>query len=153
MKYLKIFLYYIVLTAFTLSCSKDEYKPFDQPFVHIHVNNASTIQVQANRNQVVNYNIYLSAKLQYEPTQVYFEVIAGNGLTEGTDYELVTTGKTLTFAPGVFEMPVTIRWKSNPLDTTKNNILTIRITGNDRDFTVGLPGPDKNQSALIIQKI
>lgn len=140
------------LMAFGISCNKEEYKPFDHPFVHIHHNNSDEIRVQAGRQEDATYMVYLSSKLQYESTTVTFEVTYGDGLTPGTDFEILTPGNSLVFAPGIFEMPIRVRWLRNPIDPTKDNTVVIRLTGNDRGFTIGMPGPDGRQSKLTITK-
>lgn len=143
----------IVLTMLlSAACNKEEVSPFDQPFIHIHHNNADRIQVQANRLEEVNYRVFLSSVLQYEPTTVSFEITHGDGLAAGRDFEVMTAGRTLLFAPGIFEMPIRIKWLRNPVDPAKDNSLRIQLTDNDRGFTLGLPGPDKLQSSLTITK-
>lgn len=135
------------------SCNKALITPYDNPFFYIHVNNASQVNVQATRNETVDYKVYLSSKLQYDPIALNYEIIVGNGLKAGVDFELVNTSTTLVFKPGYFEMPVSIKWKSNPLDATKDNSITIKLLDNDKGITVGLPGPDKKQTSLKITKI
>lgn len=145
---LGVFLIY----SMVISCNKEEYKPYDHPFVNIHFNNSDQARIRENRNETVEYFVYLSAKLQYEPTIVNFEIIAGNGLSEGIDYEIVNAERSVTLLGGVFQAPISIRWKSNPINREKDNSLTIRLTSNNRNFTIGLPGPDKKQSSLKITK-
>jgi hypothetical protein len=76
----------------------------------------------------------------------------GNGLQAGKDYDLITTNKTLNFPNGIFQRPVRIAWKDNPIDPAKNNTIIIRILSNSKNYTIGLPGPDKKQSQLVIIK-
>lgn len=141
-----------VALLITAACSKDETKPYDHPFFHIHVSNEDTVFVRFNRKDTVNYNVYYSGKLQFEPMDVKYEVVAGNGLQQGRDYQLINTSDTLHFVQGMFERPVRIAWKESPLDPSKNNSLTIRILRNSKNYTIGLPGPDKLQSSLVIIK-
>lgn len=136
-----------------LSCNKEMQTPYDNPFFYIHVNQASSINVQATRNETVDYKVYFSTKMQYDPITLNYEIIAGNGLVEGVDFEVVSSKTSVVFKPGYFEMPITIKWKANALDPTKDNSLTIQLLNNDKNITVGLPGPDKNQSKLTINKI
>jgi hypothetical protein len=134
------------------ACKKNEYKPFNDPYFHIHVGNQDSITVRYDRKDEVDYKVYMSAALQYTLIQVQYEIIAGNGLQEGRDYVLKTPGNTLSFAPGLFEKPIRIAWLESPLDPQKNNTLIIRLTGNSKNFGVGLPGPDKRQKQLVITK-
>jgi hypothetical protein len=49
-------------------------------------------------------------------------------------------------------MPVRIRWMPHRVDPSKDNTLTIRLTGNSRSFTLGYPGPEHLQRQLVIEK-
>ena len=142
-----------VVLLITSSCNKELITPYDHPFFYVHSNQASQINVQANRNEVVDYKVFFSTKMQYEPITLKYEVIVGKGLQEGVDFELINTTKELVFKSGYFEMPISIRWKSNPIDATKDNSITIKLLSNDKNITIGLPGPDKNQTELKIVKI
>jgi hypothetical protein len=151
--YSALFIFSLACTSMLLnSCSKNEYKPFANPYFHIHVGNKDSITVKYDRKDEVDYKVYLSAELQYTLVQVQYEIIVGNGLLEGRDYVLKTTGNTLSFAPGLFEKTIRIAWLESPLDPQKNNTLIIRLTGNSKNFGVGLPGPDKKQKQLVITK-
>ncbi len=135
------------------SCGKDEHEPFDHPFIHIMNNNVSSETVNYMASSVRTYNIYLSSKPLTENLEVNFQVTAGDGLKEGVDYELVTTGNTILFLPGIYDMPVRVRWLPSPdLDPSKDNTLTIELVGNNQDFTLGLPGPDQRQKKFVITK-
>ena len=83
---------------------------------------------------------------------VNYEIVVGDGLQEGVDYELVTTGNQLTFEPGIYDMPIRIKWLAHPVDETKDNTLTIRLTGNSQSLHLGVPGPDGLQKQLVIEK-
>lgn len=133
------------------SCSKESV-PYNHPFFHINFENRSTIEVLSNRKDTVNYKIYLSSQLQFEPIELTYEIVPGDGLEEGRDYELLTKGTSLTFAQGIFERPVRIAWKESILDPAKKNTLTIRLLSNSKNFTMGLPGPDQLEKQLIITK-
>ncbi|WP_228098747.1 hypothetical protein [Pedobacter sp. MC2016-24] len=137
---------------FIASCAKDEVKPYDHPFFHIMVDNKGEIDVLSNRKDTVDYKVYLSAQLQFEPITVQYEVQVGDGLKEGRDFDLITEGTTLTFPQGIFERPVRIAWKESTLDPAKNNTLIIRLLSNSKNFTMGLPGPDQLQKQLVITK-
>jgi hypothetical protein len=106
----------------------------------------------ANRKDTVDYKVYLSAQLQFDPIDVQYEVKIGEGLQEDRDFKLLTTGTNLTFPQGIFERPIRIAWKESELDPTKDNTITIRLISNSKNFTIGLPGPDKLQQQLVITK-
>lgn len=150
-------IFFTVLSALAIlvisSCAKEEFKPYDHPFFHIHVDEQDSVNVLYNRKDVVEYKVYLSSKLQFDPIDVEYEIIPGNGLEEGRDYQLLTQGTTLHFVQGMFERSIKIAWLERRLDPAMNNTLTIRLKSNTKNFTIGLPGPDKKQSQLVITKI
>jgi len=150
---IKYLLLTCILPAILLAAScKKESVPYDHPFFHINFDNNSSIEVRSNRKDTVEYKVYLSTKLQFEPIELRYEVVAGDGLQEGRDYELLTKGTTMNFVPGIFERPVKIAWKEFVVDTTKNNTLTIRLLSNSKNYTIGMPGPDGLQRELVITK-
>lgn len=145
---------YIVVVMLMTGCGKEEYKPFDEAFIHIMSNNQSTETVNYMANATRTYNIYLSSKPLKSNLEVNFQITAGNGLKEGVDYEILTNGNSVLFLPGIYDMPLRIRWIANPLlDSSKDNTLTITLTGNNQNINIGLPGPDHNQSKFIITKV
>lgn len=136
----------------TVSCTGED-EPFDHPFIHIMADGgASRVIVNSDVNNVNSYNVYLSSKALTQNLVVDYEIIVGDGLQAGRDFELVTQGNSLTFLPGIYDMPIRIRWKPNRVDPTKNNTLTIKLTGNSLGFTLGLPGPDGRQREVVIEK-
>lgn len=154
-KYINRLLLPIIAVCFcisTVSCRDDE-EVYDNPFIHINANGGlSWVIVSSEVNNVNSYNIYLSSGALSQNVIVNYEIIVGNGLQAGRDFELVTQGNSITFLPGIYDMPIRIRWKPNRVDPTKNNTLTIRLTGNNMGFNLGLPGPDGLQRELVIEK-
>lgn len=142
----------LFLALMAAACSKEEFSPYDHPFIHINVNEQDTVTVAANRTDTVDYQVYLSSRLLFEPVDVTYEVQAGDGLQEGRDFELITKGNTLTFPQGIFQRPIRIAWFASELDSTKTNKLTIRLLSNNKGYTMGLPGPDQLQKQLVITK-
>lgn len=135
------------------ACEKDESIVFDQPFVRIATSTGgSTTVVLSDVKNVNTYTVYLSSRPQTQNLEVNYEIVVGDGLTAGVDYEVVTPGNTLTFLPGIYSMPIRIRWMEHVVDPTKDNTLTIRLTGNSRGYTLGYPGPDHNQRQVVIEK-
>lgn len=150
--YMMLIVSAIILSVSASSCSKGD-EPFDTPFAYLSAEGGlQRIVVNSDVKNVNTYMVYLSSKRLTQNLVVNYEVIAGNGLQEGRDYELVTTGKSLTFLPGIYDMPIRIRWKPNPIDPSKNNTLTIRLTDNNLDVTLGKPGPDELFRQLVIEK-
>lgn len=140
------------MAAFTSSCRGEE-EPYDNPFVYIVADGkASRVVVNSDVNNVNSYNVYLSSHALSRNLEVYYEIIVGDGLQAGRDFEIVTPGDVLTFMPGIYDMPVRIRWKPNRVDPSKNNTLTIRLTGNNMGITLGLPGPDGLKKEVVIEK-
>lgn len=150
LKYIGIVSVLIMIAIF--SACKDEFEPYDHPFFHINVGNSSSVVVATDRNDQVDYKVFFSTKLQFEPVELKYEVIIGDGLQSGRDFVLITQGNTLNFANGIFERPITIKWIAAPVDPTKNNTIIIRLLSNSKNYTIGLPGPDQLQKELIITK-
>ena len=138
---------------FAVSCGLDEVPTYDLKFVHIMNDNASEINVSAKANTVGTYNVYLSSKETKEEVNVTYEIIIGSGLKENVDYKILTKGNTLTFLPGIYDMPIRIQWLANPVDKAKDNTIKIKLISSDQNYNIGLPGPDKKQSEFKITKI
>ena len=149
----------IILAAVTAllfsSCEKD--KPYDHPFVYIiqadDAAYAATSTVSSQATVVRTYNICLSSKELSENLIVDYSFNVGDGLKAGIDFERVTTGNQIVFVPGVYSMPIRIRWLPNEIDPLKDNTITIRIENTSLGFTVGFPGPDQLSRQHTIRKI
>ena len=149
----------IILAAATAllfsSCEKD--KPYDHPFVYIiqadDAAYAATSTVSSQATVVRTYNICLSSKELSENLIVDYSFNVGDGLKAGIDFERVTTGNQIVFVPGVYSMPIRIRWLPNEIDPLKDNTVTIRIENTSLGFTVGFPGPDQLSRQHTIRKI
>lgn len=146
-------LYFILVISCIYACTADEYTPYDTPFIHIMSDNgASKVVIRSDVNNVNTYNVYLSSKPLSENLEVNYQIIVGDGLKAGVDFELVTKGSSLIFLPGIYDMPIRIRWIPNPVDPGKDNTIIIRLTGNNQGVITGLPGPDGLQRELVIEK-
>lgn len=146
-------LYYILIINCLVACSIEENEAFDTPFIHImSESGASKVVVKSDVNNINTFSVFLSSKPFSENLEVNYQIIIGEGLKAGRDFELVTKGSSLTFLPGIYDMPIRIRWLPNHLDESKDNTITIRLTGNNQNLTIGLPGPDRLQSELVIEK-
>lgn len=150
--YLK-FLILLPLCSLLLGCSKEEDILMEEAFVHIMVNESTQIQVNSNRRDVVSYFIYFSTPATTQTMELDYSVIPGDGLQEGRDYQLITKENPLVFPAGIYQRPVQIRWLENRVDPSRDNTLTIQLESNNLGVNIGLPGPDANQSALIITKV
>jgi hypothetical protein len=136
------------------SCSKDEHERYDLRFVHIMDNESSSVTVSDKANSIGTYNIYLSAPQFLDPVTVTYKITAGSGLTEGVDYELLNNATEVTFLPGIYDMPVRIRWQAHPVDPANDNSIRIELLGvSNSAFSLGLPGKDQYQKSLLITKV
>jgi hypothetical protein len=144
----------LLLSFITISCNKDETEPYTLRFIHIMDNESSAVTVNQSANAIGTYNVYLSSPQFFEPIKVTYNIVAGNGLVEGVDYQIVNNAREITFLPGIYDMPVRIKWLSNPIDDTKNNTITINLVSTDNNsYTLGLPGKDQKQKSLVITKV
>jgi hypothetical protein len=84
---------------------------------------------------------------------VDYSFTVGDGLKAGVDFERVTTGNQIVFVPGVYSMPIRIRWLPSEIDASKDNSITIRIENTSLGFTLGFPGPDQLSRQHTIRKI
>jgi len=149
----KILLQILVVIITLTSCNKDEITVFDEPFVHINFNNVSTSNINSNRKDIVSYYIYLSSKPLDKDMLLDYSIIIGDGLKEDVDFKILTTEYPLVFPIGIYRRPIQIQWLDNNLDATKDNTLKIKLDSNNLNINIGFPGPDANQSELILQKI
>jgi hypothetical protein len=143
-----IFLLVILIVA----CNEEEQEVYDYPFVHINYENSSSVSVSSKGTLLREYNVYLSSKPFTGTVTVGYKIILGNGLTEGKDFELITEGFSLNFLPGIYEMPIRIKWLANEINPEENNTVTILLTDNNMGITIGYPGPERLESKLVITK-
>lgn len=142
-----------VATAALTACGDDGPEVFDQPFVRIATPSGTSSQVVLSNARVVNtYTVYLSSRPVTDSLEVNYEIIVGDGLQEDVDYKVVTTQNPLKFLPGIYDVPIRVRWLKHDVDPTKDNTLTIRLTGNSKGYTLGFPGPDHLQTQVTIEK-
>lgn len=142
-----------VATVALTACGDDGPEAFDQPFVRIAAPNGASSQVVLTNARVVNaYTVYLSSRPVTDSLEVNYEIIVGDGLQEDVDYKVVTTKNPLIFLPGIYDAPIRIRWLKHEVDPTKDNTVTIRLTGNSKGYTLGFPGPDHLQTQVTIEK-
>ena len=95
-----------LVIALMTACNKEEFSGYDMPFVRISTETgASSTTVLSNVRNINTYVVTLSSRPLTTPLVVNYEIKVGDGLQTGVDYELVTTGNTLTFEPGVYDYP------------------------------------------------
>ncbi|MBO9592681.1 MAG: hypothetical protein J7599_07195 [Niabella sp.] len=152
MKQRKLLFLISIMVLGIVACSKDETHPFDTRFIHIMENDASAVTVSDKASAVGTYNVYLSSRQFFDTVVVTYKITPGNGLVEGVDYTLLNTGNELRFLPGIYDMPIRIKWMPNPVDASRNNTLTIELVGNNKGIHLGLPGPDAKQKIFTITK-
>lgn len=153
MKLFKNIVYLLVLIFIFSACSKNENDTYDLRFVHIMDNESATVNISDKANVVGTYSIYLSGPQVLEPVTVKYKITVGDGLTEGVDYEMINPATEVTFLPGIYDMPIRIRWMANPVDPAKNNSIVIELLSvSNPDFNLGLPGRDQLQRNLTITK-
>jgi hypothetical protein len=136
------------------SCKKHEII-FDHPFVYI-TDRFENISSSINCMSIViePYIVYMSSKLPNKDVEIYFEIVAGDGLREGIDYTLLTSPSSpLLFPNGTFQREIRIQWLSHSIDKSKNNTLKIVLKGNSENFTLGMPGPAERYKQHTITKI
>ena len=149
----------VAVAAFGLmlnSCSVNDPLVFDDAFVFIEdENGTSSSKVQwQSQNYLVTYYIRFVAPAQSKDVTVTYELKVGDGLSEGKDYRIVSSSSSpVTFSPGIYKVPIRIEWLRNELDASKDNSLTIILTGCSLNgSSVGKPGPDKAGSSYKITK-
>lgn len=152
---MKKFLICTFITSFLFSCNKSDLEIRQHKFIHIMDRESSTATVSTQSNSIGTYNIYLSAPTRefMDSVVVEYKIMVGDGLTEGVDYQIINKSNLLTFLPGIYSMPVRIRWIANPIEATKDNSITIELVSNNKNYILGLPGPSQNQKSFKIIKI
>jgi len=146
----------IALAAFT-SCSEIEWKVYDHPYVYVKyandLNNSETSTVLSLANTTKEYTFILSSKKRETPLTVDFEIVPGDGLTAGVDYELQQEFSSVVFEPGEYTKNISIKYLKRKVDKTMDNTITIRILGADEEISIGIPGnPPKNASHIVTKK-
>ena len=154
MKKIAYLLASLCMLAATAACSDYNKMPlFQDYYVAFDPGKSSTQQVNClGRSTGSFYVRYCGEMGEGEEIHVTFSVQPGSGLTEGVDYQIVTTGSTLTFMPGIYSIPIHIRWLSHEIDPAKDNTLTLSLESCDKEIHIGTPGPDKKLKSLTITK-
>lgn len=102
---------------------------------------------------VGTYYFYLVSEERKTDLVVNYELIVGDGLKEGVDFECQSASNSVTFASGIYKRPMRIRFLKNPIDPTKDNTIKIKIVStSDPGITIGYPGPSAKFSYHTITK-
>lgn len=143
----------LLLSMGMSGCDDGRPEVFDNPYAYItNGSGSSNITVLTDVNAVNTYTVYLSTKALEQNLTLRYEILVGDGLQSGVDFEIVTQGNSLTFLPGIYDMPIRIRWMPHKVDPTKDNTLRIKLIGSEPEVNMGFPGPDHLQSELVITK-
>jgi len=155
---MKAIRYILVLAALLMAASCSD-RPDDLYFKDFFVcvqdeNGVSSSRVLASSNNLVmTYYFQLVSEKRDTPLKVDFDIIVGDGLTEGVDYVLQRDIRSIEFEPGVYKKPFRINYLSHAVDPSKDNTITIKITGvSDSGVRIGYPGPNAKFSNHVIEK-
>lgn len=143
---------FIILSIIGLLTGCNEYTLYTGKFVAFDPASSSVTSINELGDFTGTYYVHYSGTSNDTRFAVTFEVIPGNGLVEGVDYEMETSGKTLNFMPGIFSLPIRIHWIPNEIDESKDNSVILRLTSAPDDITLGYPGPDKLNKEIKILK-
>lgn len=123
-------------------CIKDEY------------NSEKSVVEDTFNNFTVSYYVNLIAPTLDSDVTVYYDIVVGDGLKEGVDFTLAKKGTSITIPRGINRMPIRITYKKHDIDPGKDNTITIRLTGIDKEgISIGYPGPKAKYSSHTITKI
>lgn len=142
-----------VLMIFVTACNANRMEPYDNPFMVFTTTNSSSTSIDAAGTFDAQYYIHFSSRKLDRNVTVTVSVNPGDGLEEGTDYELITTGGKVTFFPGIYDMPFRIRWLKHDIVPSEDNTLTLRLETCDfGEVSLGMPGPKESMRTLVINK-
>jgi len=114
---------------------------------------SSTVSASA-QDLVVTYYVQLVSAARKDNLTVDYEIIVGDGLTEGVDFELATQSRTVTFLPGIYRTPIRINYLKHSVDASKDNSITIKLVStSDSSIGIGYPGPSAKYSSYSIKKV
>jgi len=151
----------IIFAALMLCSCNDRIEIlFDTPFCSISDETGSSSGMAVS-NKVDGYLTVVYLKMSVsnnyfvEPISIAYDLIVGDGLKEGVDFEIQkTTRSPLTFDKGTYSKPIRILWYKNPdFDPAKDNTLTLEISSSTvPQMLLGYPGPDSLHKKFIFTK-
>lgn len=128
---------------------------FKDFFVYVvDENGLATSQIlSTSDNLVITYYFNLVSETISEPLTVNFDLVVGDGLQQGVDFNLQNDVRSITFEPGIYKKPFRMNFKKHQLDPAKDNTIKIVITStSDPNITIGYPGPSAKFSSHTITK-
>ena len=143
---------FIFFAIIALLCGCNEYTIYKDKFVAFDPASSSVTSVHEQGDFTGAYVVHYTGETPSTRFTVEWEVVAGNGLQEGRDFEIENSGRNLTFMPGVFSQPIRVHWLPSSLDASKDNSVTIRLVSGPDDVILGMPGPDGLFRQIIITK-
>lgn len=143
---------FILIAIIALLCGCNEYTVYKDRFVAFDPVASSVMSIHEQGDFTGTYVVHYTGETPSARFTIGWEIIEGDGLKEGRDYEVVTSGRTLTFMPGVFNQPIRIHWLPSAIDEAKDNSLTIRLSSGPDDLILGMPGPDALFRQITIKK-
>ena len=151
MKNLKIFA--LSLLSLTMaSCHLNDFKEFSDYYIAFEPGSSSSTVINEAGSVVGQYMIHFCTVKRDDTVSVEIEVEAGDGLTEGIDYKVVSP-TSVKFVPGVYDKAFIIEWLPHELDPAKDNSLTLRLSAcSDDGIILGMPGPSKRNISIKITK-
>ena len=139
----------VVMFLTALSCNRIE--TFSDSFIAFDSAKSSAVSVDAEGEFTGSYAVRYTGPKPSSPITVTFAVTCGDGLAEGVDYKVATSGSKITFLPGVYDQVIKIDWLPHDIDAEKDNTVTISLVSAD-GVALGYPGPDKLMKNLTIKK-
>ncbi len=145
-------IYILVALTGLVSCNK--FTSYDGPyFLYFDSEKSSSTSINEFGELVGNYYLHYSGVQRSDIMTVKYEVVAGNGLVEGVDYEFESFKGSVIFYPDVYEMTIRIRFLKHEIDAARNNSLRLSlVTCSDPAVSLGYPGPLETGKTLIINK-
>ncbi len=143
----------LTLLALALtSCHINDFKEFSDWHIAFDPGNSSSTVINEAGSVVGQYAIHFCTVKRDDTVSVEVEVEAGDGLTEGVDYKVVSHAS-VKFPPGVYDRVFIIEWLPHVLDSSKDNTLTLRLHDcSDAGIILGVPGPSKRNVSIKISK-
>lgn len=144
----------LLATLILLPGCNDDRPLFDEAYVFVTDEYGAEIsEVNALSSFVAAYPVSISCRPWKEDLTLSYQIVAGNGLTEGIDYKVVpATASPLTFPNGVYQLAIRIEWLRNPVDETKDNTLQIILSEVSETLHIGMPGKAKRFATHTITK-
>ncbi len=143
------YLFIALILVANYSCDEKDWSYNEGAFIAFKDN---TVQGKESLDSIL-IPVLISDNGRKETIEVTFELTPAEGVAEGLHYNLLNASNTLTFAPGVGVEYIRIE-PVNDLTPEDDKSIQLTITSNSKNYSTGLPGPDKNQTSceLIIKE-